>query len=140
MTVPNWLGTTLAGAAAGALGSMGLGGGGVLLLWLALSGVDQLAAQGINLVFILPVGAVGLWLHRKNGLVDLGAALPMGLGGLLGLGAGVALAGRLPGEALSRLFGLLLVGVAAREGWGAAALFRQNGAALLRKSSRDGPA
>ena len=67
--MPNWMGAVLAGAAAGALGAMGLGGGGVLLLWLAFSGMDQLAAQGVNLFFILPVGAAGLWLHRKNGLV-----------------------------------------------------------------------
>lgn len=134
--MPNWLGTTLAGAAAGALGAMGLGGGGVLLLWLSLSGVDQLAAQGINLVFILPVGAVGLWLHRKSGLVAWRAALPMGLGGLLGLAAGVALAGRLPGRALSRLFGLLIGAAAIREGWTAVVLFRGN----KEKSSRDTPA
>lgn len=138
--MPDWLITTLVGAAAGALGSMGLGGGGMLLLWLALSGVDQLAAQGINLVFILPVGTVGLWLHRRNGLVAWRAALPMAAGGLLGLAAGVALAGRLPGTMLSRLFGLLIGAVAFREGWGAVRLFRQEGGGLLRKSSRDSPA
>lgn len=138
--MPNWLGTTLVGAAAGALGAMGLGGGGVLLLWLALSGVDQLAAQGVNLVFILPVGAVGLWLHRRNGLVAWAAALPMAAGGLLGLAAGVALAGRLPGQTLSRLLGLLIGAVALREGWSAAGLFRREGGGLLRKSSRDSPA
>ena len=106
--MPGWMGAVLAGAAAGALGAMGLGGGGVLLLWLAFSGMDQLAAQGVNLFFILPVGVAGLWLHRKNGLVAWRAALPMGVGGLAGLGAGVALAGRLPGTALSKLLGLLL--------------------------------
>lgn len=112
--------------AAGALGAMGLGGGGVLLLWLSLLGTDQLAAQGINLLFILPVGAVGLWLHRKNGLVVFSAALPMALGGLLGLGLGTALAGRLPGTVLRRLFGLLIAGVAVREGREAAKLLRQS--------------
>lgn len=134
--MPNWLGTALAGFFAGALGAMGLGGGGVLLLWLALSGVEQLAAQGINLVFILPVGAVGLWLHRRSGLVAWRTALPMGLGGLLGLGLGVALAGYLPERALSRLFGLLIGAAGLREGWSAVALFREG----RRKSSRDSPA
>ena len=138
MPVPGWLGGVFAGAAAGALGAMGLGGGGVLLLWLAFSGMDQLAAQGVNLFFILPVGAAGLWLHRKNGLVAWRAALPMGVGGLAGLGAGVALAGRLPGTALSKLLGLLLAVVAVREGWGAVTLFRRNGAGLWRSSSGGG--
>jgi len=137
--MPNWLGSSLVGAAAGALGSMGLGGGGVLLLWLALSGVDQLAAQGINLTFILPVGCIGLWLHRKNGLVAWRAALPMAAGGLLGLAAGVALAGSLPGRTLSRLFGLLIGAVALREGWSAVTLFRREGGGFTRKSSRDSP-
>ena len=134
--MPGWMGAVLAGAAAGALGAMGLGGGGVLLLWLAFSGMDQLAAQGVNLFFILPVGAAGLWLHRKNGLVAWRAALPMGVGGLAGLGAGVALAGRLP--ALSTRLGRLLAGVGGREGWGAVTLFRRNGAGLWWSSSGGG--
>lgn len=113
------LSSLLPALAAGALGAMGLGGGGVLLLWLSLLGMDQLTAQGVNLFFILPVGAVGLWLHRKNGLVVLSAALPMALGGLLGLGLGTALAGWLPSGLLRKLFGLLIAGVAVREGWGA---------------------
>lgn len=120
------LASLLPALAAGALGAMGLGGGGVLLLWLSLLGMDQLAAQGINLLFILPVGAVGLWLHRKNGLVVFSAALPMALGGLLGLGLGTALAGWLPGTVLRRLFGLLIAGVAVREGREAAKLLRQS--------------
>ena len=106
---------TLVGAAAGALGAMGLGGGGVLLLWLALHGTGQLAAQGMNLAFILPVGLVGLWCHRKNGLVELRTALPMALGGLAGLAAGVFLAGRLEEGLLSRLFGALVALLALRE-------------------------
>ena len=120
------LASLLPALAAGALGAMGLGGGGVLLLWLSLLGTDQLAAQGINLLFILPVGAVGLWLHRKNGLVVFSAALPMALGGLLGLGLGTALAGSLPGTVLRRLFGLLIAGVAVREGREAARLLRRS--------------
>lgn len=120
------LASLLPALAAGALGAMGLGGGGVLLLWLSLLGMDQLAAQGVNLLFILPVGAVGLWLHRKNGLVDPAAALPMALGGLLGLGLGTALAGWLPGAVLRRMFGLLIAGAAFREGREAVRLLRQS--------------
>ena len=40
------LAAALAGFAAGALGAMGLGGGGVLLLYLALTGTGQLAEIG----------------------------------------------------------------------------------------------
>ena len=132
--------STLVGAAAGALGAMGLGGGGVLLLWLALSGADQLSAQGLNLAFILPVGLLGLWFHRKNGLAAFRVAVPMVLGGLLGLAGGVLLAGRLGSALLSRLFGGLVGIIALRELWSARGLFRKNGWGLRAKSSQDPPA
>ncbi len=137
MPVPGWMGAVLAGAAAGALGAMGLGGGGVLLLWLAFSGMDQLAAQGVNLFFILPWGPAGLWAPPEKTGGGLAGRLPWGWGAG-GLGAGVALAGRLPETALSKLLGLLLAVVAVREGWGAVTLFRRNGAGLWRSSSGGG--
>lgn len=125
---------TLAAFCAGGLGAMGLGGGGVLLLYLALTGTGQLAAQGINLTFFLPIAALSLVLHRKNGLVDLPAALPVAGGGVLGLLGGIALAGRLPGEHLSRIFGVLVALTALREARSALRLFRRDGFSLLRKS------
>ena len=131
---------TLAAFCAGGLGAMGLGGGGVLLLWLALSGAEQLTAQGINLLFFLPVGGVGVYAHWKNRLVELSAALPMTAGGLLGLGAGILLAGNLPGRTLARLFGLLTAAIALREGRGAVLLFRREGFSLLRKAPERGSA
>lgn len=140
MFMENIFFATLAAFCAGGLGAMGLGGGGVLLLWLALSGVEQLTAQGINLLFFLPVGAVGVWAHWKNRLVELSAALPMTIGGLLGLGAGILLAGNLPGRTLARLFGLLTAAIALREGWGAVLLFRKEGFSLLRKAPERGSA
>ena len=136
--MPSFITDTLAGLAAGVLGAMGLGGGAVLLLFLTLSGVDQLSAQGINLTFFLPVAALGLLLHRKNGLVRLPAALPMAAGGAAGLLAGVALAGYLSAPALARAFALLTAFIALREARDALRLFRQNGPALLHKPPKSG--
>ena len=73
-------------------------------------------------------------LHRKNGLVELSAALPVAGGGVLGLLGGIALAGRLPGEHLSRIFGVLVALTALREARSALRLFRRDGFSLLRKS------
>ena len=43
------------GFLAGFAGGLGVGGGGILLLYLtAFAGVEQLSAQGINLLFFLP--------------------------------------------------------------------------------------
>lgn len=140
----SFLFSTLAAFSAGLLASLGLGGGGVLLLFLTFAGMDQLAAQGVNLLFILPTGGLALFLHRKNGFICLPAALPIAAGGLLGLGLGVALAGLLPGRVLSRLFGLMMGFLALREGRGAVRLFREEGFTLLKrspgKSSGDRPA
>ena len=113
----------------------GLGGGGVLLLYLTFAGVSQLAAQGINLVFILPVGLLGLWFHRKNGLVDWPLAVPVILGGLLGVAAGSLGAGMLTEDLLGRLFGGLILAIGVRELWSARKILRENGWGLFIKKS-----
>lgn len=105
----------LAAAGAGLLGSMGLGGGGILMLYLGAVGTAQRLSQGINLVFILPVGLVGLLFHRKNNLVDTTLLLPILAGGAVGAAIGFAIAANLPEELLRRLFGLLLLALGTRE-------------------------
>ena len=78
----SWVWIALASVVSGGLGAMGLGGGGILLLVLVWAGWPQLAAQGINLLMILPVGLLGLYFHRKNGLTDREAARPLLWGGV----------------------------------------------------------
>lgn len=129
----NWIAIAAASAAAGLLGAMGLGGGGVLLLYLTFIGTSQLAAQGINLVFILPVGLLGLWFHRKNGLVDLRLAQPMILGGILGVAAGSLAAGMLSEELLGCLFGGLILIIGLRELWSAWRIIQRQGWRLFPK-------
>ncbi len=102
----------LAGVLAGLFGV----GGGVLFvpaLSLAL-GLDQLTAQATSLLAMLPVVAVGTWRQRKYGHVRLRPALWLGIGGIVGVTAGGLLAISLPEQALERLFGVLLLGVAAQ--------------------------
>lgn len=71
------------GLLSGVLASMGLGGGFVLLLYLIFFGESgQLGAQGQNLLFFIPVIAVSLIFHTKNGLIDKKAALTAGLLGI----------------------------------------------------------
>lgn len=71
---------------AAVLGSMGLGGGFVLLIYLtAFAGVDQLQAQGINLLFFLPIAATSLLLHAKNKLIlwkEAGISVLFGIPGV----------------------------------------------------------
>ena len=64
----NWLLSFLCGLAAGTVSAWGVGGGTLLLLVMTLFlGVDQRAAQGINLLFFLPTAASALFCHWKNG-------------------------------------------------------------------------
>jgi hypothetical protein len=102
----------LAGVLAGLFGV----GGGVLFvpaLSLAL-GLDQLTAQATSLLAMLPVVAVGTWRQQKYGHVRLRPAFWLGVGGIAGVTAGGFLAISVPEHVLERLFGVLLLGVAAQ--------------------------
>ena len=123
----SWLVIALASVVSGALGAMGLGGGGILLLVLVWAGMPQLTAQGVNLLMILPVGLLGLYFHRKNGLTEKQAALPLLWGGLPGVVLGVWLGSRLEEGTLRSCFGVLILLLAARELWMGLRLLRQNG-------------
>ena len=55
-----WLLIAAAGLVSGALGAMGLGGGGILILCLtAFAGMEQVTAQGVNLLLFIPTALVG---------------------------------------------------------------------------------
>ena len=120
----------LAALGAGLLGAMGLGGGSVLLLYLTATQMSQRAAQGVNLLFILPVGLCGLWFHRKNGLLRTRLLLPILLGGAAGVLGGSLLAGALAESLLRRLFGLLLLALGLRELLLGCKLFAHRGRSL----------
>lgn len=73
----------IAGILAGAAGSMGLGGGSVLLIYLTVfAGVSQLTAQGINLVFFLPIGAIAVVIYMRKGIIDFKKILPFIIAGI----------------------------------------------------------
>ncbi len=104
----------LAGLLSGAAGGMGLGGGGVLLIYLTIfAGTEQLTAQGINLLFFLPCALVALFLYSGKKMIRWRAALPCAAFGLLGAFLGSYLAGFIGGGSLSRIFaaGLILLGL-----------------------------
>ena len=123
----SWFWIAIASVLSGTLGAMGLGGGGILLLVLVWAGWPQMTAQGINLLMILPVGLLGLYFHRKNGLTDGKAAWPLLLGGLPGVLLGVLLGTRLGENILRTCFGVLILLLAARELWLGVQAIRRDG-------------
>ena len=99
---------------AAVIGALGMGGGSVLIIFLtSYMGLEQLAAQGINMVFFLPVAAVALFFHQKNRLIKWKVALPCIALGLCGVYFGTRLAMHLGSDLLGKLFGgfLLIIGV-----------------------------
>jgi Predicted permeases len=101
--------TAAAGIASGLLGAMGMGGGGVLIIYLTLMAeVEQKTAQGINLLFFIPIAVIALFLHCRKHLVNWRAALPAALCGLAGAFLGTWLSGWIDHTWLQKAFGVLL--------------------------------
>ena len=100
----------------GALSSMGIGGGAVLLLYLtAFGGCEQLSAQGINLIFFLPCAAIALIIHLKNGYVKWRGALISILFGIPGVFLGSFVAGNIEPSLLKKAFAVFLLVIGIRE-------------------------
>ena len=98
------------GAVTGVLSGMGIGGGTLLVIYLVnIAHVPQLEAQGINLVYFLPVAALSLISHIKNKLVVRRAFVFSGLAGVIFTVAGSLVATSLNTGVLRKMFGLLLI-------------------------------
>jgi len=106
----------LAGLIAGAVGALGLGGGGILMIYLTVFlGIEQLPAQGINLLFFLPTAAVAILYHAKERLIQWKTIWPCIALGVVGSAGGVLLSGLLGGAFLRTVFGGFLVVLGAKE-------------------------
>jgi len=98
------------GVAAGVLSGMGIGGGTLLIPALTLLiGIDQHAAQNVNLIYFIPTAIVALILHVKNKRIQKNILLPTILPGLLFAIAGAFIAVRTDAQLLRRLFGAFLL-------------------------------
>ncbi len=92
------------------ISSMGLGGGGVLILYLTLfKNTPQLKAQGKNLFFFIPCSIASLFIYYKNGLIKIKKILPMVFGGIIGVFAGNMFIKEIPESMLRIIFGVFLV-------------------------------
>lgn len=113
--------SALAGIASGALGAMGMGGGGVLLIYLTLFlDTEPLKARGINLLFFIPCGLIAVAVYAFKKQLDIRKTALMWLGGVPGALLGFFLAERIDTSLLSDIFALFLIV------FGAVQLFRKN--------------
>jgi len=107
------------GVAAGILaGLFGVGGGLLFVPTLTLGlGLTQLHAEASSLLAIIPTVAAGTWRQQRYGNVRWQPAIVIGLAAVVGVEGGVILAEHLPEHALKRLFGVLMIVVAAQVAW-----------------------
>lgn len=100
----------LAGLLSGIIGAMGLGGGAVLVIYLAVfTKTGQLEAQGINLLFFIPIGLVAVIIYSFKKQIKWKITLPIAIGGLFGAAAGILLTDILGGSFTAKIFGGLLI-------------------------------
>lgn len=100
----------------GITASLGLGGGFILLVYLtAFAGVSQIEAQGINLIFFIPIAALSLYFHRKNKLLDAKSILPSIIFGVFGAVIGVICANFIGSKMLNKMFAVFIIFVGLKE-------------------------
>ena len=104
------------GFVAGVLaGLFGVGGGILFVPTLTLGlGLTQLHAEASSLLAIIPTVAAGTWRQQRYGNVRWRPAIVIVLAAVVGVEGVVVLAERLPEGILERLFGALMILVAAQ--------------------------
>lgn len=109
----------LLGVGVGVLAGLYGVGGGILFvpIFLVLFDFDQLEAEATSLLAILPTVVAGTWQQHRYRNVRWRIAFVIGLAAVVGVQVGAIVATSLPEDVLRRLFGLLMLGVAAQLAW-----------------------
>lgn len=103
------------GLVAGVLaGTFGVGGGILFVPALVALGLGQVEAGATSLLAIVPTAAVGVLRQRGRGVLRPKDALVIGIASFAGVEVGIQVATRLDEALLRRLFGVLLLVVAAQ--------------------------
>lgn len=98
------------GTLAGIVGSMGMGGGTVLIPLLSIfAGFSQVVAQSYNLIAFLPMSIVAIIIHFKNGLIKLNYLPIIVAFGIIFSLAGSFFANIVDKNILRILFGIFLI-------------------------------
>ena len=104
------IGALLAGLLSGIIGGMGMGGGAVLIIYLTVfQNTEQLRAQGINLLFFIPIALVAVIIYTFKKQIKWRVTLPIAIGGILGAAGGFFLTDFIGGNFTAKLFGGFLI-------------------------------
>lgn len=100
----------------GVLASMGVGGGMVLIVYLTVfSGISQLEAQGINLLYFIPIAALSVLIHTRGKLIEWKKIIPSLITGIIGSAAGCMLAYYFGSEQLGKIFAVFIIIIGIKE-------------------------
>ena len=106
----------LAGLLSGIIGGMGLGGGAVLLIYLTVfAEVPQLTAQGINLIFFIPIGLLAVIVYSFKKQIKWKKALLIALGGIIGTFIGISAVKLIGSDITGKIFAVLLIFLGLKE-------------------------
>lgn len=94
----------------GLIGSMGFGGGGVLIIYLVIfADTPQIKSQGINLAFFVPCAVISTIIYTVKKQIKYKEIYPVILGGIAGaIPAGFVL-NFIKTEYLSKIFAVFLI-------------------------------
>jgi hypothetical protein len=113
--IKRWINYCLVGMVGGGVGGMlGVGGGIIMVPLLTWLGLTQKRAQGTSLSATIPLAIVSAASYFHAGRINLLAALPLAAGGVIGAYLGAGLVRYLSNRLLYRLFGVMLLIIAAR--------------------------
>ena len=106
----NFILASVVGFASGILASMGMGGGFVLVVYLAIfTNLVQKGAQGINLLFFIPITVLAVYMHIKNKLIDIKTAVICSVIGIPAVVAGFYLAQSIDNSWLRKGFAVFII-------------------------------
>lgn len=106
----NYLIPIIAGFLSGLIGSMGFGGGGVLIIYLViLSNVPQITAQGINLIFFIPCAILATIIYAVKKQIQIKNIIPVILGGISGAILSSLFLKNIESSLLSKVFAIFLI-------------------------------
>ena len=100
----------IAGICISVLAGLGIGGGGLLVIYLTLiKDISQIESQGINLLFFVTAGAASLIIHIKKRKLNLKNIIVMIISGSLGAVGGSLIASFTDGAVVKKIFGGFLL-------------------------------
>ena len=106
----SWVWIAIASFFAGLFGSMGMGGGGILVIFLALfTQLPQATVQGINLLFFIPIAMFSVICYQKHKLIKWNVVLPFAVAGVCASVFGAYISVNINDIWLKRAFGVLLL-------------------------------